>query len=92
MLVKGASSSACGPQSRAYMQKLQMGKEVATEVSQSGLRCSLGRIFIPTAYFSWGLIGWEGSFQDHRPTVSTKRRERPRGGPQGLQPLAILLP
>lgn len=72
--------------------EVQMGKEVATEVSQSGLRRSLGRIFIPTAYFSWGLIGWEGSFQDHRPTVSTKRRERPRGGPQGLQPLAILLP
>lgn len=77
MLVKGASSSACGLHA-----EVQMGKEVATEVSRSGLRCSLGRIAIPAAYFSWGLTGWEGSFRDHWPTVSTKRRERPRGVPK----------
>lgn len=72
--------------------EVQMGKEVATEVSCSGLRCSLGRIAIPAAYFSWGLIGWEGSFRDHWPTVFTKRRERPRGVPKDSStgyPLAL---
>lgn len=47
MLVKGASSSAC-----SLHVEVQMGKEVATEVSCSGLRRSLGRIAISAAYLS----------------------------------------
>lgn len=70
------------------MQKCKWGEgfleEVATEVLHSGLRRRLGRIAIPAAHLSQGQVGWEGSFRDHRPTVSTNRGERPRRVPRAL--------
>lgn len=93
-LLKGQQLSLWSTGSRAATRRSANGEGLPGRGGYRSIAlwaAKLGRIAIPAAHLSWGQIGWEGSFQDYWPTVSTKSRKRPRWVPRALRSTNYLL-